>query len=278
MTARRNTPGSRIPTSAPAVGTSRRAAGHVRRDSAMRRIRVAGGSIAAVLLLLEAISVISAQPGLFVDDSASRVTFGAMTSVELTTANPASLVVADFNQDGHFDLVVTPSTNVLRGNGTGTLVPAINPVFAGASAVAAADFNGDGALDVAITQPVASSSCGSLPSLAIFVGPTLSHVLPCLPAGSDPSAVQTGDFDADGQADLAVVSGSASGLRIFKGAGDATFAQVITGETNGAVPGSFINATRMAPPVDLNGDGVLDLVVGHSAGVSTFLGDRKSVV
>src|SRR5688572_1554061 len=113
MTARRNTPGSRIPTSAPAVGMSRRVTRLARRDAAMRRIRVAAGSIAAVLLLLEAISVISAQPVPPLDDAASRVTFGAMTSVELSTANPASLVVADFNQDGHFDLVVTPSTNVL---------------------------------------------------------------------------------------------------------------------------------------------------------------------
>jgi hypothetical protein len=39
------------------------------------------------------------------------------------------------------------------------------------------------------------------------------------------------------------------------------------------VPGSGMLATGMAPPVDLDGDGNLDLVVSHSTGVRTYLGN-----
>jgi hypothetical protein len=39
-----------------------------------------------------------------------------------------------------------------------------------------------------------------------------------------------------------------------------------------SVPGGELLATSMAPPIDVNGDGKLDLVVGHATGVTVFLG------
>ncbi|PYQ71427.1 MAG: hypothetical protein DMG01_25670 [Acidobacteria bacterium] len=101
----------------------------------------------------------------------------------------------------------------------------------------------------------------------------MSHTSPCLFAGDDPIAVQAADFDGDGRVDLAVVSGAAQGLRIFKGQGDGTFVQVMTNQAGGSVPGSFVNATAMAAPVDLDGNGTFDLVVAHSTGVHVFLGN-----
>ncbi|PYR12311.1 MAG: hypothetical protein DMG00_09130, partial [Acidobacteria bacterium] len=166
-------------------------------------------------------------------------------------------MIADVNQDGHADLIVTPSINVFAGDGTGSLVLARSTPFANASALAAGDFNRDGAIDVAVAQAMvgpspADPSCGSLPGVGIFAGPDLSHTSPCLFAGDDPIAVQAADFDGDGRVDLAVVSGAAQGLRIFKGQGDGTFVQVMTNQAGGSVPGSFVNATAMAAPVDLD--------------------------
>src|SRR5262249_48465539 len=149
--------------------------------------------------------------------------------------------------------------------------------FASASAVAAGDFNGDGAVDLAVVQatgsPSPDSPCGSLPGVAVFAGPALSHTPPCLFSGADPIAVQAADFDGDGRTDLAIVSATAQRLGIFKGIGDGTFGQVVTAEAGGSVPGSFLAATAMAPPVDLDGNGTLDLVVAHSTGVHIFLGN-----
>src|SRR2546425_4796543 len=228
------------------------------------------GTCAAVLLLLAAVSGPSGQT--------PRVMFGPTTLIDLGIENPIGHVVADFNQDGHADLIVTPSINVFTGDGMGSFAPARRTAFADASAVATGDFTGDGTLDLAITQAVVSKSstdllCGSAPSVGVFVGPNLVHSPPCLLAGGNPIAVQAADFDADGRTDLAIVSGVAQGLRIFKGQGDGRFAQVMTGEPGGAVPGSFITATPMAPPVDLDGHGTFDLVVAHAGGVRIFLGN-----
>src|SRR2546428_153679 len=250
---------------------SRRSKRSARPLPARRRpLGLVRGTCVAVLLLLAAVSGPSGQT--------PRVMFGPTTLIDLGIENPIGYVVADFNQDGHADLIVTPSINVFTGDGMGSFAPARRTAFADASAVATGDFTGDGTLDLAITQAVVSKAstdllCGSAPSVGVFVGPNLSHIPPCLLAGGNPIAVQAADFDADGRTDLAIVSGVAHGLRIFKGQGDGRFAQVMTGETGGAVPGSFLNATAMAPPVDLDGNGTFDLVVAHAGGVRIFLGN-----
>src|SRR6184192_462014 len=82
----------------------------------------------------------------------------------------------------------------------------------------------------ATSTATARSTSRSLPGVGIFAGPGLSRTSPCLFAGDDPIAVQAADFDGDGRIDLAVVSGTAQGLRIFKGQGDGTFVQVMTAQ------------------------------------------------
>src|SRR5262249_20911589 len=68
----------------------------------------------------------------------------------------SGLVAADFNGDGHLDLVETSTdgtVNVLRGNGDGTFHDpvALRPgVFPGS--VAVGDFRGDGIPDLAVTD------------------------------------------------------------------------------------------------------------------------------
>jgi hypothetical protein len=236
------------------------------------QFRLARGAPAAILLVLAAATTSAQTP---------RVTFGAATSTDLGINNPAGQVVGDFNQDGHLDLIVTskgaPNSNVklLTGDGAGSLSPALAFSFADASAIAAADFNGDGVLDVAMTQDILAkgggygdSVCGSLVGIAIFLGPNMSSAR-CLATFPRAAAIQAGDFDGNGRPDIVVVSGIGQGLLIYSGFFFVPpYTVIVT-----SVPGSGVLATGMAPSVDLDGDGNLDLVVSHSTGVSTYLGN-----
>ncbi len=210
----------------------------------------------------------------------TRVTFAPATAVDLAAAEPAGAVTGDFNQDGHLDLLVSSkaadgsNVNLFAGDGTGSLVRAGGFSFVQATAVATADFNGDGYLDAVVTQDVPNKDgsygdtvCGSTPGIAVALGPAFSSPR-CLIAPPRSIAVQAGDFDGDGRPEIAVVSASAQGLKIYK----LTFLPFLTYSTIN-VAGGHIPATSLAAPIDLNGDGALDLVVGFSGGVKVFLGN-----
>jgi hypothetical protein len=220
--------------------------------------------IAALSLAILAIGPTLAQ--------APRVAFTVTTSTDLVQPDPARQIVQDFNQDGHLDLLAT--TRLFTGNGTGLLSPAGGFFFAFPSAVASADFNGDGYPDVVATQDLANKQsfygdiCGSTIGIGLFLGPDFASSR-CIATMQRVVAVQTGDFNGDGRPEIAVVSANASGLWIYSGHYfDAPYTVQITN-----VPGGGVQASSMAPPIDLNGDGNLDLVVGHSTGVTTFLGN-----
>src|SRR5580692_3384489 len=70
-----------------------------------------------------------------------------------TDSTPQSVVVADFNGDGHLDLAVTNigsnTISVFLGNGDGTFKPKVDYATGrGPKGIAAADFNGDGSPDI----------------------------------------------------------------------------------------------------------------------------------
>jgi hypothetical protein len=202
------------------------------------------------------------------------VTFGVATSTDLGPINPAGQVVADFNQDGHLDLLVTSSdVNLFAGDGTGSFSLARDLFFGQAGAAAVADFNGDGYPDVVVAQNANSQSsygfvCSGSVTIALVLGPSLLPAR-CLASPGIAFAAQSGDFNGDGRPDIAVAGAAGSGLWIYSGHYfDFPYTVNIT-----SVPGGNIAATSMAPPVDLNGDGKLDLFVGFSGGVKTFLGN-----
>jgi hypothetical protein len=88
--------------------------------------------------------------GTFIKPGSSRLDFPA-------GSNPTSIVVADFNDDGLPDLVVTASGDdafgLLLGSGGGLFdLPIEVPVGTTPDSVASADFNGDGLPDLAISN------------------------------------------------------------------------------------------------------------------------------
>jgi len=141
---------------------------------------------------------------------------------------PTSMIITDIQGDGLADLVVgnpgfdgPPSVSVLLGKTWGTFEPEreyATPGYQGyAPRVIVADFNGDSIADMAAADTLASVSvrlgCGD----GSF-GPEVEYVV-----GPSPGDVVTGDFDADGNADLAVAIGGSDSIAILLGAGDGSF-------------------------------------------------------
>jgi len=197
-----------------------------------------------------------------------------------STDLPGAIAVGDFNGDGIPDLAVAPvldegNSEVLLGKGDGTFTIAYGSFGIGngtstSNSIAAADFNGDGKLDLVET-------CASLDDqpcnlLLIQSGngdgtfmQSPAVLIPLAFSGSQSMAV--GDFNGDGQPDLAVTNSGANGVNVFlnsEGSLTALAAMPATGES----PTSIAAA-------DFNGDGKLDLAVANSGSnnVTILLGN-----
>ena len=115
-----------------------------------------------------------------------------------------------------------------------------------------------------------SNSNANLGSAALGAGVssfTLGSQL-TLPTGRFPRAVVSGDFNADGKPDFAIVNYAANTLSIFLGNGDGTF-------TAAASPSATLSNPNSIALGDFNGDGKQDLAVTNYANntVSILLGN-----
>lgn len=86
-----------------------------------------------------------------------------------------------------------------------------------------------------------------------------------LPAGTNPQAAVTGDFDGDGALDLAVANYSSATVSVLLGNGDGTFQAAKTSATGGG--------PRSVAVGDFDADGALDLATANAADVSVLLGN-----
>jgi Bacterial Ig-like domain (group 3)/FG-GAP-like repeat len=184
--------------------------------------------------------------------------------------DPTAAVAADFNGDGKLDLAVADQASdqglkVLMGNGNGTFQTAV-PYNVGALtvSVADADFNHDGFLDLVVANAAPKSS-----TLSVLLGNgngTFGTAVNYKVA-EDPVSVGIGDFNGDGNPDLAVVSSNSTTLSILLGNGNGTF------QSPSTMPLSLGNPYALTV-VDLNGDGKLDLVIGSAvSGTIVLLGN-----
>jgi hypothetical protein len=191
---------------------------------------------------------------------------------------PKRVAPADFNNDGHLDLVVgfspalgvsSSSVAVLLGNGDGTFRTAWTYVTGANSfpQLAVADFNGDGNLDLAVSTGSVNGSVNVFAGNGdgTFQGPQTYAV------GSFPLGVAAGDLNGDGILDLVVVNSAmytgTPSLSVLLGNGDGSF-QAAQNYAVGKDPDSLALG-------DFNGDGRADVVVTNdgSGTVSVLLGN-----
>jgi len=187
----------------------------------------------------------------------------------------SALTVGDLDQDGSADIAVAtreptfPNGSagrvaLLFGLGDGTFTPAVShTVGFPPQDVAIEDLDGNGVPDL-----VLSTNDGVATGfLAVALGSGAgTFVFPPLlsPAGPAPTELVTGDFDLDGDTDVAVsnrddtIFPSTTEITIMLGQGDGTFVNC------GCDAGFGLGSISANPPAvataDLTADGVLDLV------------------
>jgi hypothetical protein len=189
-----------------------------------------------------------------------------------TGAVPNSVAVADFNHDGHLDLATANlggDVSVLLNNGDGTFAPPLNirtgriPEF-----LVAGDFNGDGNSDLVVINKLANGNDGYL-SLLLGKGDGTFQPPVKVLAGQEPHRIAVGDFNGDGNLDVAAVNAIANGtVSVLLGNGDGTFQPPVV-----SAAGSLPAALAVG---DFNHDGKLDLAVTNSdvgGAVSILLGN-----
>jgi len=182
---------------------------------------------------------------------------------------PACVITGDFNGDGILDLAVTNvadgTVSILLGVGDGTFQPQLTfTVGSQPFAIVAGDFNGDGFTDLAIANRIISGTVTTLlgngdgtfqPAVTIVIG-----------GNSDPYDVIAGDFNSDGNTDLAVLDHGNTAVGIMLGNGDGSFQTQVT-------YGVGVFAEQIVTG-DFNGDGKTDIsVASYDGGDSVLLGN-----
>lgn len=204
-------------------------------------------------------------------------TFQTAVSYESGGFDASSLAIADVNQDGKQDLLITNqcaapclfdgegSVAVLLGNGDGTFQPPVafdtgaqNPF-----SLVSADVNGDGKFDLVIANcaPTGTVVCGTTDGVvSVLLGNgdgTFQQAVTYDLSQGAPETIAAADLNGDHKVDIVVVS---AGVDVFLGNGNGTFQPFVRYDS-----GSNSRVLSIAI-ADVNKDGRPDLVVANQCG------------
>ncbi|MFA4906976.1 MAG: FG-GAP-like repeat-containing protein [archaeon] len=141
-------------------------------------------------------------------------------SIDTVGSHPVSLVAGDFNGDGYLDLAVLnqDSCNVyiLLNDGSGNFAQA-STIGVGKypTSITTGDLDGDGDLDLVVTNSnYYLTDIGTI-SILLNNGSGNFTQASAIGVGKHPTSITTGDFDGDGDLDLAVANFSSDNISIM---------------------------------------------------------------
>lgn len=162
-------------------------------------------------------------------------TFGAPIITPRGGGSTQWLAAADFNKDGHLDLIVTDNSNndvaIFLGKGDGTFQAPTTLARQFANVAAVGDFNNDGNPDFVVTSGDGNAYVYLGRGDGTFNAPFT--VILGSPPPSGPTWVAVADFNLDGNLDFVVgeaplrgVNNGYQGMQLLLGNGDGTFQPV----------------------------------------------------
>jgi hypothetical protein len=166
--------------------------------------------------------IIISEGALYYSRNEGGGSFAAPVNIAAPASDNPDLAVADFNEDGKPDIAYAAANSVsgqdqihlLVNQGGGTFLDELAPGVTGeAGYFAAGDFNLDGHIDIAV-EPQAPFTSFPLISIQVFLGQGNGSFLAGPTSEIESNAFQTfqlvaGDFDHDGNPDLAAENGDA---------------------------------------------------------------------
>ncbi len=186
-----------------------------------------------------------------------------------------ALAAADVNRDGSLDLITANNEDgdlsVLLGNGRGGFTQARGSPFpCGPSPypVALADLNGDDKLDIVVPNTAPGPT-----TITVLLGDGSGQfrAAPQSPFKANDRAyfVAVANLNGDGKPDIVATHDDASIATLHLGDSKGNFVQAKNS------PLELGNRAWSVVPIDLNGDGKIDLAFGAERGVAVFLGDGR---